>query len=107
MISAQNAIGNKFSELTDFFGRFQSFVEVVNHLVTEFIGQQTKTMAKTQMQIHQFVTVKHKDKPQSLHPKTQPTLVPKIVLLNLKMLVASTNRDKDNNSKIPVSLSFI
>lgn len=81
-------------------------MEVVNPLVTESTGQQTKTMARTPMQSHQFVTVKRKDKPQSLHLKTQLTLVPKIVLLNLRMLVALTNRDKDNNSKIPVSLFF-
>ena len=93
-------------ELTSFFGLSQSFAEVVNPSVMESTGQQTKTMARTPMQSQPSVTAKRKDRLQSPHPKTPLTLVPKIVLLNLKMPVASTNRGRDKISKIRVSLSF-
>ena len=93
-------------ELTSFFGLSQSFAEVVNPSVMESTGQQTKTMARTPTQSQPSVTAKRKDRLQSPHPKTPLTLVPKIVLLNLKMPVASTNRGRDKISKIRVSLSF-
>ena len=72
----------------------------------ESTGRQTKMMAKTPTQSQPSVTAKRKDRLQSPHRKTPLTLVPKIVLLNLKMPAASTNRGRDKISKIRVSLSF-